>query len=124
METCAASIFKADELFHSEDEGSKFLQNSGPIYQITQHHTPEDCTGKAVPVRAMKAYDKAKAQLNVFITSAPEGWVVSFTPGCFISSNHQTEGWVDSTASMDILENRKPLAPATNWTMIPQVSSL
>jgi len=79
---------------------------------------------KAIPVHAMKAHDKVTVQLNVFITSALEGWVVSFTPGCFISSTHQTEGWVDSTASRDILKNRKPITPATNLTLIPQLSSL
>jgi len=72
----------------------------------------------------MKAHDSVKVQLNVSITSALEGWMVSFTPGCYTSSSHETEGWVDSAASQDILENKKPLAPATNLTMIPQLSSL
>ena len=85
-----------DELFHYDDKGSRAgpSKTVAPVYQITKPHTPEDCTGKAVPVRAMKAYDKVMVQLNVVITSALEdGWSTSYLAALYPVPTKQKAGW-------------------------------
>ena len=46
MEICAASIFKMDELFPMKIKAAGSSKIGAPTYQITKHHTPEDCRGK------------------------------------------------------------------------------
>jgi hypothetical protein len=81
------------------------------IYKIVEK-------GQFVPVRAMKAYRENRGItlliLNIGITWM---WVVNFMPRalCPQGKNDGTqwrEGWMDPTASLDVLEREKSLAPA------------